>query len=1586
MDVLVQGAQMGLDAATGGAGASMWLRSYGQGAQEARLSGADTRRQMGYGAAVATVEMLTEKLADGLAGIYGKGAADDLADAIIARVAKNAAGQRALKVLSGFMGEASEELISSAVNPWLQTIYSGKSAGEEYSEEELSEWGYSALVGGLLGAGMTGASIAARGYQPQGETGQSMAGREDSSAAPQNDIGAPQNDRGGYGEQILRSAQNDRVEGTQNDRVEGAQNDKGMGTQNDRGAAPPIDRPSPAVARVREILAGSVSNSRAEEIMANPALREAFQAMTGTALEGTKAQQRSKIKSAARVREDDAIDILLGEDGRNAPQGASEALAGTGGVNTPGMAQNAQETASAGLKTAESATPAQDIKNAAPVEAAEDITDNVATSDTKQISRLIPASISQIKQFVSNALQKKNSYQYLKISDVSPELADTLASAGIYVRGFSHVLKDNDIRHINLRHGAESNQKHQVSEADIVNVQTVIDNYDNLYRGYDTDNGNPTIVYEYKHGDRTFYVEEVLDDGGLSSKQMLIVGEHSKPSFLKKYKKIAGSEPDTDVAAQSHSTSQSSPGNHVQDAGSTAGNELDGTALPQVRDVTNAPRLTPEAELEILSSPEAVAPDNSISSGEGNVNQKAKKISEFGQAVREAGVDAKMVYDELGSAYGTIPEGERAAREARVPLSTDGKDKTGRTARTVMEAGATPESRLEDIRAAVVDGQFAYVPITNAALAAEAEASIRRRGWNDALRDWTSDVRAGKADEKLAAMGAVLINNAANSKMSGREYISLAGDYAALAHRLARGLAAQRILKTLSPEGRLYGVMRSAERINEEAGRKFKVELSEALIDKYRAQTTDEGRDAVIGEMQQNIADRIPSTLGERLNAIRYLNMLGNFKTQIRNVSGNLVNITFRKLTDALAELGELATGTERTKSLYAGKQLYGEAWADYSQAEDLILGEAKYGDFSREFERGIDEKRTIFKVNGQWGKKEDSVLAPLRTAADLAMKGLEGYREATNWAMNAGDSIFARTAYANALGGWLKAHGVKRMAEASPALLERGRQYAVKEAQEATFRDNNAVSTALNKLRYRGDNWALRGISAAGEAIMPFRKTPANVLVRATEASPLGFLVTAGQIIQGKRNGKALSGSEIISRLSKNLGGSGLFLLGMLLSAAGRARGTEDDEKKAAMEKQMGMMDWSVDWNGDGSWATLDWASPLSIPFFMGVKVQEAGSGQAIGLNTLWNSFAAMSDVMLDMSMLQGVNNALENAASFGSDTDAVPRFLLNAAASYLTQLTNNTLLRQGEYAIQEYRTTGYTDPESEGLWKDMQYPLSRMSQGIPGWDFNQQDYLDAWGRRQSNGTSAERFINSFLNPANTSKDRSTEVDAELMRLYESGMTQVLPQKAARSLTIDKEPMTSEQYRTYSEKRGQTSLELVTEFMDSREYKSLDDAQRAEIIKSLYDFAASTAADKIRRERGESAATKLEDRMLYNAGALPEYLTARAQYDKAVRTHDYDAIDILLAKAGGWDETTRNRMEDYDSDIGRLLTAAEGGVKAGTYIRAIDHADADGNGYLKQEELYRILTDPKWSERQREAIWESRFPDKGWDEYAARH
>lgn len=194
------------------------------------------------------------------------------------------------------------------------------------------------------------------------------------------------------------------------------------------------------------------------------------------------------------------------------------------------------------------------------------ITDKVATSDKRKIKQLVPATIAQLKLFIKNAFQGKNTHQYIKIADVDPALADIVKQFGIDITGFSHVLKDNDIRHINKSHGEKSSDKYKVTIDMLANVQHVIDHYDTIYLGYDTKEGRQTIVYEKRDGTRTFYVEEVLEEGGLSSKQMLVVGENSKPSFLKKYKKAINRTPDTDVAAFGRTTSDSSPGNHVQDA------------------------------------------------------------------------------------------------------------------------------------------------------------------------------------------------------------------------------------------------------------------------------------------------------------------------------------------------------------------------------------------------------------------------------------------------------------------------------------------------------------------------------------------------------------------------------------------------------------------------------------------------------------------------------------------------------------------------------------------------------------------------------------------------------------------------------------------------------------------------------------------------------------------------------------------------------------------------------------------------------------------------------------------------------------
>lgn len=150
-DAGIAGAQMLGDMATGIAPVSMAVRSFGSGAKQARDAGASHTQQLLYGGANAAVELLTEKLFDGVAGIYGKGAADEAVSNVARNIAKSDTGQAFVRSLAGMGLEGAEEVISGAVNPALQTIYNGKSIGENYRELDASELLYEGAIGALLG-------------------------------------------------------------------------------------------------------------------------------------------------------------------------------------------------------------------------------------------------------------------------------------------------------------------------------------------------------------------------------------------------------------------------------------------------------------------------------------------------------------------------------------------------------------------------------------------------------------------------------------------------------------------------------------------------------------------------------------------------------------------------------------------------------------------------------------------------------------------------------------------------------------------------------------------------------------------------------------------------------------------------------------------------------------------------------------------------------------------------------------------------------------------------------------------------------------------------------------------------------------------------------------------------------------------------------------------------------------------------------------------------------------------------------------------------------------------------------------------
>lgn len=161
-DVAVAGGEMLSDAAMnmvlpGSGMAAMGLRAGASGANEAYHAGATPGQEFMYGAATAAVEMLTEKMFDGMAKVYGAGAADEITEGIVRRLAETNGGRTLARMLINTPGEGIEEVVSDLANPFIKYIYdNGAALQESYGTGDgfksmMQEAGYDFLIGALLG-------------------------------------------------------------------------------------------------------------------------------------------------------------------------------------------------------------------------------------------------------------------------------------------------------------------------------------------------------------------------------------------------------------------------------------------------------------------------------------------------------------------------------------------------------------------------------------------------------------------------------------------------------------------------------------------------------------------------------------------------------------------------------------------------------------------------------------------------------------------------------------------------------------------------------------------------------------------------------------------------------------------------------------------------------------------------------------------------------------------------------------------------------------------------------------------------------------------------------------------------------------------------------------------------------------------------------------------------------------------------------------------------------------------------------------------------------------------------------------------
>lgn len=963
-------------------------------------------------------------------------------------------------------------------------------------------------------------------------------------------------------------------------------------------------------------------------------------------------------------------------------------------------------------------------------------------------------------------------------------------------------------------------------------------------------------------------------------------------------------------------------------------------------------------------------------------------------------------YTNLQGRYGTLPEGENPSRIVDVPAKTSDKSKVSLTARTVMEAAATPDSALPDIAQLVVDGRLSYMPISNKQRAVMAENKIKNVGYSDALANWRSDVRAGKSSADLVAMGAQLYNatvNAGDTKAA----MDILYDYTRLIRSGAQATQAARILKTLTPSGTLYMIQKEVNNLNEaQSGKKKRkvtsadnvpvglwmqrvgenladelsrrinapqdqvqtvaqtilsdlrrfanetapkqiksgkkrtemdrimdlfqnktayqeawdaakatlsdtfendpdalaafdswldqsldyakaltkeltkqsqIVISEELADAYLSAETEEARAKALDAIYQSIADQLPADWREKLTSWRYLSMLLNPLTHFRNFFGGIGFQPVRSAKDRIAAVIESGISAaskgnlKRTKSFTYTPKLYAAAWKDFDNVSD-VLGGSKYDDVSSI----ISEKRTIFKF-----------------------KPLEAARRGNSNLLSAEDMVNKRIAYAGALAGYLKSNGVtaRQLSEGKvdSELLSSAREYAGQEALKATFNDRNRFSDAVASIgSYRGDNVFKKAGSEFVSAVLPFRRTPANILVRGFEYSPLGLAKgLTYDLIQVKK--KNMTGAEAIDNIAAGLTGSVLMALGGLLAAAGIVTGGEgDDDKQAALNDLTGGQTYALNLPGGGS-VTLDWLAPEALPFFMGVQAMESFGEQGLTGDTIAKAFSSISEPMLEMSMLQSLNDLIDSVTY--SDMK-VPGLVGSALISYLTQAIP-TIGGQIERTSQDKRYSSYTNKDS-ALPTDVQYALGKASARIPGWDFQQIPYIDAWGREEETGTFLVRAFNNFLNPAYTSSVNVTAVDEEIQRLYSQlGDGSVVPSRADKSFTVNKETvyLSGDQYVEYATQKGQTAYDILDEFIRSSSYKSMSDSEKADAVKDVYKYADAVGKVAVSDYKPDGWVAKVMDGA-DTVGLEPwEYIIYNIAYDMAESELDEDGKTIPGSK-----------------------------------------------------------------------------------------
>ena len=872
------------------------------------------------------------------------------------------------------------------------------------------------------------------------------------------------------------------------------------------------------------------------------------------------------------------------------------------------------------------------------------------------------------------------------------------------------------------------------------------------------------------------------------------------------------------------------------------------------------------------------------------------------EASRELTLNASSIAHAPGDVNTIVPDNNGIIPPTNAPTT---EQPSGARPEAQRQFGSQTAQRSEAIHEETKRWLYdhsGYVTDSNKAQVTRAIDRIETNGYTATLAEWLSKdlYKMNNADDQ--AMGVTLMGIAAHQGDTGSE-VAIADKYNQLGTMAGQSLQARKIFNRLTPLGAMAYVQKQVARLNEEMaarGTGITIEVPTEILERISKAETGEARQSAVGDAIRHIAEQVPPTWGDRLNAWRYLSMLGNFRTHIRNVLGNAVFMPIisakNKIAAAMEAVAQEAGWIdERTKTLDKIDQKYKEfARNDASDMADWLSGEAKYDDKTK-----IDRSRRSFGTS---------------FAGKLLQKAVDKNSEL----LGKEDMIFKNMYYKEALAGYLQANNLDPN-NLTEAQLDKAREYAYNEALKATYQDASEFVKALNK--FAGSS---KGAKLFVEGVLPFKKTPVNILKRGIEYSPVGLLNTIykwGKSCKGKGE---MTGVQFIDGLAAGLTGTAAMGLGMLLSSLGFIKGNLGDNKEDDFWSLLGRQEYSVEIGGVSY--TVDWMTPIAMPVLAGAALREYSSESGWNANTISKAIMATAEPIFNLSMLDGVNSMIESAQY--AEENGVTSVAVTAATGFLGQFIP-TILGQLTRIADPVRRTIATSDESP-IPKDLQYFVGQVLNKSILWSDLNEPYINTWGEQEVTDNVFLRIFENMFSPGYISKVDPDETEQALLALAKEAGDDVYPTQASKSFTVagQKIKLSPKEYTEFKTYVGQTKKALLDEMVALPEFADLSSKYKAKIVEDVYKYAAQTGKHRMNDgyEMDKWIATAYEE------GSAAESLLSRvhkeqaddevdlliADVGKSIMAGDFEALDsqIWLLKENGLSNTKiRNRIKDAVKD-----------------------------------------------------------------------